>query len=285
MVAKRMVKNTIYPINHYMRLKFPLNGDSASADYATGIPLITQDEAIDLSATYTNPEHASFANVLGGNCATDSTVDSAFARFSFTLDKGTYEIDKIEELTIGVMPIFTSFGDELDKTDTVSTNTVKALLELTKEATDKQIYFIYTGTDITGAESGYDGLGANQAGLTTDDNLERVAFLPANYTAIKDMKKYSNEIGGLLKKIVPLGMIFRTVRRRRTTTIVFKKNVNSKVKRMNPYTFCGFIVWLPRESEFPQLCMNGDLTSIPHIIVNYESSYYEWNENAVHTKQ
>ncbi len=283
MVAKRVVGNTIHPINHQMALKFTMSADAASGSYATGIPLITQDEAVDLSATYTNSEHASFAKVNDANCATDSSVDRAFVMMKFTLDKGTTETDKVRELVIKVLPIFTSFGKELDEADTVSSHTVGSLCEMTKEATDKQAYFIYSGTDMP-AETGYNSLGTRQTGLTTDSKLESIAFLPANHQGLKDMKQYSREISGLLKKVQPF-TITKHVKFGHTQTIIFKKNIDGKVKHMNPYTFCGFIIRLPREDEYPQLVMDGDLTAIPHVIVNYEHAYYEWNENAIHTKQ
>ncbi len=282
-VAQRLVKRRIYPRHHIQRLKFYLDA-GLSTKNSVAIPIICSDEGLgDPNLFKANPEHASFIQYKGANCYPDSTISSIFFRCECTLLKATYETSKVHRLKIGCIPIYSSFGDELDKTDNLSSNTVKGLLELTKESTDKQVSPIFVSGLKTSGNAGYLEMGTDQVGLTTNTLMEYIAFLPANLEGIRDMKKFSMEIGGLLKKIVPQ-VIYKFMTRDRAAFFNLRRSVNPKVKAMNQYTYCGLIIWLPQEDEFQQTVGHADLASADHVVINLEYSYLEYNENFDMTK-
>ncbi len=113
-----------------------------------------------------NPEHASFVKVAMPNCYPESTVDKTFIELRMTLTKGALETDKMHALRFAFMPVFTTF-DDIAALDEISTLDIGEILELQREATDRQSYPLFNAIDMpAGVVGTTTSLHANVPGLT-----------------------------------------------------------------------------------------------------------------------
>ncbi len=56
-----------------------------------------------------------------------------------------------------------------------------------------------------------------------------------------------------------------------------KIRMRRKVKRMNPYTFMGCLIGVPKVGDVRQFPIAADTTDVNHVDVTVRSKYYEWN--------
>ncbi len=212
-----------------------LLSEDAAGD-TTIIPLIMNDDAKgDPMSFNANPEHASFAETDEPNCFPDSEIRN----FKLTIDVQTYkafnETDKQSTYDFEYALISCAFPEDLDSLDEKSGLTLKEIIELQKETTDRQCYPLWSGADINVPSL----LSANVPGLTTTQAIEAVAW---DGQIVKDQQRYG-KVKGLLKKVLPMGIrrvIVNTKRAQgKRITIRF---VPSNAKFINPYTFLGIML-------------------------------------------
>lgn len=270
MTLYRLQRVKRYPNVHVQELKFQLSAN-VSGKQGTIIPIINQDEGLgDPNSKYTNPASSSFAETNMPNCYPDSRVNFARANLEFSLDKACYETDKIEVVKALVVPIYTSFLENLTAKDEKSTDEVEDILELQHETDDRQTYPLWNGTKLSGTSLDT-GTGTGQ-GLTTNGNIEGVEF---DVDKLYDALQYYTNSGKVRKSIGKIRWI--NISRRRNFRMSFR--IKSKTKAINPYTFFGVLVWIPDENEVNQLFVTGDTTAINHVIVKCATRFNEWNEN------
>ncbi len=136
-----------------------------------------------------------------------------------------------------------AFPEDLDAKDEKSGLTVKAILELQSETTDRQCYPLYTGDNLLSGST----LHAEVPGLTAGQTIEAVNW---ETDVVLDQMRYGR-VKGLLKKLLPIG-----IRRKR---VQFKDKVGgharisfnfvpSNSKFINPYTFLGLMIKVPQVS-------------------------------------
>lgn len=273
MVARQLIKKTIYPRPHTNKIKFQM-GIIATNTQTTNLPIIMGDEGLGDPASYTaHPEHASFAEYQGVNCYPESRVSKVFAQLRLGLAKPARETDKIKFLRMLIVPYFLSFKEDYTAIDELSSTEIQDVLEMQFETTDRQGYPLYNG-----ASMGGDALemGAGAMGLTTDTTLEGVTF---DSDLMFDAMQYMT-IANKLKACCRAFWVTVTDRNYLTLRI----NLNSKLKRINPYTSGGVIIHLPTETSPEQLSHSADTTNVNHIDVNFIYRYLEWNENFDMTK-
>ncbi len=132
----------------------------------TIIPLIIHDEAQGDPALYNaHPEHASFAEYLGPNCYPDSVINTVFVELTYALTKAAIETDKVPAVKLVYMPIFTTF-DDITVNDEVSGLDIGEILELQREATDRQSYPLYNTVKMKAGVVASTILHADVPGLT-----------------------------------------------------------------------------------------------------------------------
>ncbi len=129
----------------------------------TILPLIMNDDAQgDPMSFNTNPEHASFAETDMPNCYPDSEIK----KFKLTIDihamKQLHTVDNVQSLYLEYALIACAFPEDLDAIDELSGLSLKEILELEKETTDRQCYPLWNAVDM-GVPS---VLNANVPGLT-----------------------------------------------------------------------------------------------------------------------
>lgn len=241
---------------------------------STILPLAMYDEGLGApSGKTTNPDHASFSIDQRPNCYVESRINKIKCKVTFSLTKGAVETDKVVALRFAYMPIHTAFKENLDIVDEATSLTIKEILELQSEDTDRQCYPLWNGTKMVEKFSGSATLNAAVPGLTTNQIIEAVDFNEVgHYRAMQYYtfaKKYMNLQSGL--KWITLTKTRPTF----TTNIYIKPNV----KRMNKYGFFGLLVHVPQVGTDYQIPIAGDTTAIDHIACDVQCNYNEWNEN------
>ena len=267
----RKIVGKSYPRPHSNQLKFELSLHDSGKNDAM-IPLLMYDEGLGDPANYNaHPEHASFAEYQGVNCYPESRVNNMFVHISASMMKHCWDTDKVEEVVIGAMPIYTAFKEKLDAKDEVSTATVKSVLGLQYETTDRQAYPLWGGTKLDGDIL---EVGTAMPGMTANTNMENVSFAFGTYL---DATQYLT-IGPQMRALTGGGRFkWRRVKRRNAATWTFRRRVKGRVKRLNEYTFCGVLIYLPQSNEHMQLCQDSDTSTGNHIQINSRYFYNEWN--------
>ncbi len=159
-------KQKWYPRLHDFGIQFGLGLEPAVVNGDTIIPLVIHDEAQGNPALYNaHPEHASFAEYLGPNCYTDSVINTVFVEITYALTKGALETDKVPAVNCLYMPIFTTF-DDITVNDEVSGLDIGEMLELQREATDRQSYPLYNAVKMKAGVGAATTLHADVPGLT-----------------------------------------------------------------------------------------------------------------------
>ncbi len=213
--------------------------NSISTRSSTIIPIIMNDDAQGDPMNFkAHPEHASWSEVPYPNCFPDSEIRRMKITFEIIIPKAVSAISSVVRVDYAL--ISCAFPEDLDALDEKSGLTLKEVLEIQKESTDRQVYPLWSAVDMNNASS----LHSNVPGLTTNQTLEGVNF---SQEQLYDQKRYG-KIRGLIKKCMPIGyrrMYIRTnsvAGTRKKITINFTP---SNAKYINPYTFLGLLVNLP----------------------------------------
>lgn len=274
----RLSKVKQFPQPHDISLAWFQSLEDASSRTGTIIPIAFHDEAKLPSAVYTNPEHASFAETDNANCSADSRVNSIQATLRISMTAPARTTDNLQAARIGFTIIHCAFKEDLTAIDELTSVETQDVLELTSEATDRQTYPVYSGTDYTAKYGTSSTMGADQPGLTTDTKLESVVFDPDLYY---DALNYYT-ISGKLRKI-QTGLRWITLTHNNTTRLL-KFRIKRNTKRMNPYTFLGLLIYVPQVSTKYQLPAASETTAINHFNMDFRARYLEWNDNFNHER-
>ncbi len=267
-------KITMYPRPHDLFHTWFMGLETGVANQETIYPIVMNDEGLGAPDSYTaNPENAAFVVSGGPNCFVESRVNNIVCEIIISLTKAAIETDKLPAVRMSYMPIFTAFLENLVAIDELSSLEVQDVLELTSESTDRQAYPLYNDIKMVERGSGTATLDAAMPGLTASQVLEGVAFSSAIYY---DAIHYYT-IAGKLKKSQG-GLRWFTLTQQNPVKRI-RIRFSSKAKRMNPYTFFGVLLNLPKAGDGNQLPIATDTTNVQQISVMMRCRYNEWNEN------
>lgn len=230
-----------YDAVHEHKASFTLFPSESGGTRATSIPIVMNDDALgDPMSFMAHPEHASWAEVGQANCYPDSSIHGLKIVIDIIAD--TITTGDVSSLTFRYGLITNAFAEDLDALDEKSGLTVKEILELQKETTDRQCYPLWTGTKLTDGSI----LPTPVPGLTAGQVIESVAFTNETLT---DQLKYGR-VRGLLRKMLPIGIrnkkfkwMFNKSQHMRITI----KFLPSSVKFINPYTGLFLLIDMPQK--------------------------------------
>ncbi len=246
---------------------------------ATIFPIIMNDDAKGDPMNFkAHPEHASWAEVAEPNCFPDSEIRNMKIICDIIVQKSIAAATSMVKLDYAL--ISCAFPEDLDALDEKSGLTMKEVLELQKETTDRQAYPLWNGTDLVSSSL----LGTNVPGLTATQLIEGINF---DSEVLRDQLRYG-KIKGLLKKCLPIG--FRTSFIKGRSVAGYSKRIKfnftpSNAKFINPYTFLGLLVSCPTvvasnliDTTKDQLITPGDITDDTEAIhINFHVQYDERN--------
>jgi len=222
---------------HEMNESFSVGAEQTLNRHGTIIPLIMNDDALGDPMSYnTHPEHASFTEEEMPNCYPDSEIRNFKLTFTVQMLKALYVTSVLHNIQFQYALIACAFPEDLDAIDEISGLSLKAILELQKETTDRQCYPLWGGQKLSNASL----INANVPGLTAGQTIEEVAWQPE---IIKDQMRYG-KLKGLLRKSLPFGIRTSMI----TTAGSYMKRITiraipSNTKFINPYTFLGLMFW------------------------------------------
>ncbi len=263
-----------YPLPHNWGFECELNADAASQN-CTYIPLILHDEGMTgVESVNVNPKHGSFAESSTPYCYPDSIIPKMMYRMQVSLTKGAIETDKMRSCVFNYMPVYTAFVNRLDAADDKTGTKVETILDLEYETVGKSCYPIWTTTKLDMSYTvGIHGSATTALmGMTTSPTLENIAFLPETF--FDALQYYTNS--SMLKKVVGPWKT-ATVTRDRPFKYYSNNFTHPNVKRINPYTFCGMLIYTPNGGDFAQNFEAADVTDISHLLVKGHVRYDEWN--------
>lgn len=279
MVTKKMMKTTWYPRPHDQEINFGFACESGAANQATIVPLVMYDEGLGVISDYeSNPENANFVETDSPNVYPDSRINSVNSTVTLTLSKAAYETDKLIALQYAVMPIYLNFKEDQTPNDELSGLDIGEILEMQMESTDRQSYPLWNNVDMVTGITASTLLPASVPGLTTNQNLEAVAFSIDDY--YDALHYYTN--GNKLRSVVG-GLRWGMLSRNRPVKR-FTVRGNPAVKRANEYMFCGILIYVPESGNPRQSFGLGDTTNVTHMHAHIHTRYNEWNENFNHKK-
>ncbi len=268
---RRMTKMETYANPHVLLHSMFFELDNAAID-TTIYPLMNYDEGRGApSALETNPQNASFVVDTSPNCFINSRVDKITSSLKFSLTSKAID-DNIPAIQVSFMLIKMAFKEGYIAIDELTSEEVQDVLELQTESTDRQGFPLYNGTKIVEKFSGSATLHANVDGLTTTQVIEGVTFSESTFYNALHYKTTS----GMLKSSTR-GLKWLTLTPNRPVAKV-TLHIDSKVKRMNEYTFYGLLINVPIASSQYQIPVTADITAATNYVsVDVNCRYNEWN--------
>lgn len=267
-----LIKKTIYPRVHNNSQQFSLIPATA-AQNSTGVPLIRNDDALgDPKSLPTNPEHASFAETNSSGCYPDSRINKIFAQIQFNMSTETVATDALTNIKVVVIPVFMAFKEDYTAIDEKSQLEIQDVLHLQTEATDRQGGFLWVATNLTNGDDLT--LPTDEPFMDTNTVYENVEW---QLEPIYDMLHYQTngpKLSAVMGKIRHI-----TLSTKHPTTYRLSVNVNPKVKRINPYTFCGILVKVPEDGTIHQNWQATEFTVASYVRCVSQYRYNEWNDD------
>ncbi len=252
---------------------------TAALTHSTIFPIVMNDDAMgDPMDFKAHPEHASWSEVAYPNCFPDSEIRNMKIRMLIIMPEAL--ANKTSRIKLQYALISCAFPEDLDALDEKSGLTVKEILEIQKETTDRQTYPLWTSVDMPNGST----LHANIPGLTTDQKIEGVDF---NSEIFRDQMRYG-KVRGLLKKCTPIGLRDLYITNHTANAVSKTIRINftpSNAKFINPHTFLGLLVVFVQQNndsnlnaKYSQPNTNTDITSgaLP-VIVAVHVQYNERN--------
>ncbi len=267
-----LMKKRWFPRPHNMQHSWLDSIDAASL--YTLYPAIIHDEGLGSASAYeSNLEHASFVEAAEPNCYPDSRISNFFFQLEATLTKGAITTDALPAVKFCYMPIIMAFKEDYIAIDELSSIEVQDVYDLVTESTDRQGYPGWNTTNKVEKFANSALLAANVPGLTAGQVMEGTTFVPntfynsLQYLTIQGKMKATN-----------MGLRWITLTKNRPHVRI-RVRLNSKVKRMNPYTTCVILVGSPAAGTHDQIPIPADTSAISHIAFTATTRYLEWHQN------
>ncbi len=270
----KLMRTTWYPRPHDFENSYMHGIETGVDNQATIYPIMMYDEGLGAPDAYNaHPENSSFATAGEPNCFVESRVNTIKCNVHFSLTKACLETDKIHAVRCAFMPIFMAFKDNYTAIDEVANFEVQDSLEMQFETTDRQGYPLYNGVKMANSYTNSGLLPTNVPGLTATQIIEGVPFVTnAFYDSIHWLT-----ISGKVKGSVG-GLKWFTLTRSKPVKRI-KIFIKAKVKRMNPYTFCGLLTIVPKVDTPDQYAISGETTNVNHVKVDINTRFNEWNQD------
>ncbi len=268
-----LMRTKWYPQPHKMANTWLYELDNAAID-STIYPIIMQDEALGSpSILETNPTNASFAVSSAPNCYYGARVNNIYGNIKINLTSKAID-DNLPSVRFAVMVIALAFKNNYTVIDDLSSVETQDVLELQTEDTDKQGYPLWNGTDMLEAAAGSADLAATVPGLTTDQQIEGVAFSETTYY---DALSYLT-IAGKMKSLQS-GLKWYTLTPNKPF-INIPIHIKSSAKTINEFTFQGVLIHVPVVDSGDQNLSTLDITAATgYVRCNVNFRYYEWHQD------
>jgi len=248
---------------------------------STILPLVRSRDDLNVAdSVNVNPLHGAFGVETGPSCQEGSIVPHLNFRLSLSMSDYAINTDNLRSIRFLWFPFYISYKDNLTAINEEDAGTIETVLELANTLSGKFTKPLYTGTDLltlsnlpmnTVEETEVFG----NYGLTTDTKIESVAFDLQDFW---DTLMFGTNKGMLKSSLGPIrwGRVYRD----RPYSFASNNAMFPKVKRMNPYTFCGVMLHAEIAGLPGQDPWGADVTATNDALrFAYEVNFNEWNPN------
>ncbi len=278
MASKRLWEKRVwaYPLWHSFEFGFGLGMDDADTTRnATIVPYMFQDNAlIDLETVKVNPENDDYAVTGRPNCYAGSYIPKCVVTWEAWVTSSQPDALKFQYL-----PIHTATLQRLDAFDKKTGTDIEALLELTHETTDEQVYPLWNGAKLYEGHHVID-YHTNVPGLTTTQQPEGVDFDIEQYFDARRYytnKEMLDQVTGRMRTYQVPQIMQVGGNLSRATARFYETTVPSMCKYMLPYTSCMGLFNIEPSGSHGQPTIIGDTTSIEHLTVQGRVTFPEIN--------
>ncbi len=276
-----------HPLPHDFRYGASFDILDATKD-ATILTLIraSEDATVGIEAVEVNPRHASFAEETGPTCAMGSIVPKVSFTIRGSLSQAMLTDNEFAKVNLNMIPIYSSFLSSLDASDDKTTEDIELLLDLSHDVTAKRVEPQYGTVNLTNASlhpvnTVLETEGFADYGLATDLTLESVAWDENRF--YNALSFYTN--GSMLRHVTGRKRTW-TLSRDRPFLYHSMNFTNPTVKRMNPYTYCGVILWSSKVGNHSYgITTDFNAADLDTVSWNAEIRYDEWNIDFDQTAQ
>jgi len=295
MIPPRGFASELYPLRHRFEYAFGMN--IQDEDNNSGMMTIIRSTAsIDTAPKdiVVNPHHASYVKDPGTVVQKMSIIDKLTMSLQFNmtdacLDRretasGVFSGDGIQALKFLWRPFFWSFKEKLEATDDDTGTSVKTILGMTLDTTNKTCHPLTTNDfPIAGGSDLLQPMSTiNQAEVIGDLDMTTNTVMedhPWDEDLFQEaLMRYTNK--GALKACVGRTRHVTLSRRNPYKNFYIDKFVPKSVRRINQYTYMGIQVFLPLANDPSQpYSVNVITGSIAHLGVRMRCQYNEWNSD------
>ncbi len=263
-----------FPNPHKDNIQFGFGLETAVNNNYTIVPICMYDEGQgDPTALETNPENAAFVVDQSPMVYPDSSIEQIFIEFEIHLNKFFEKTDSLHSLKFCYMPITMAFLEDYTAIDDLTSEETQDVLEMQTESTDRQGSPLYNNVKMIAPVGGTaPTLHADVPGLTTNQNIEGVTFVPFDFYNALHYKTISGKL-----KTLQQGLRWRTITKQHP---IFRTRIrlNKTVKRANEYMFGGLLVGVPPINDVRQYHIGSETSNITHAHCNVKYRYNEWNQ-------
>lgn len=266
-----------YPLPHNFRSSFGLGATSAVKG-GTTIPILRNTEnSIGIEGVTVNPANSGFAEETGMSCFPGSIVPRINFNFSAFIPEAAIATG-VRHLVVKWMPIYFAFIDSLEAENHLALESVEDILEFVSADAPKAVTPIYATKLFSPGNMPLNTITETEAfgdwGLSVDATYEGIAF---DEELFWDAKQFFSNASMLSMAHGPIRSAL--VKQDRPLSFSSNNRTFPRVKRINPFTYCGIHMWLPQADTAGQTLLDSEITDIEHLHVNYRCRFDEWNPN------
>ncbi len=291
-----------WPLRHRIVYAYAVTHGLENAN-TVFMPIVRASKATTATSPLTNPDtiqvnphNANYEEDSGPLCGQMSIIDrmTISLKFNMTQDCNpktwtsgnsntapAFTGDGLKTIRGLWRPIFGAFAEKLDAADDDTTNTVAAILGLTKDATNEDVVAVTTNKLSGGSVSDLNHP------LSTVNGVE--AITDYNYTtntAMEDHVFDEDLLHSMLRRGTNKGALrsclgrtrhFTLTTNRPSVSFYIDKFVPRAIRRIVPFGFFGIQIHFPFVLDVEQAYISRALTGVRHVGVKMTVNYHEWN--------
>ncbi len=294
-----------FPLRHKLQYGYTLSMGDDTFNTAF-MPIVRSAKNIAAGALtlpntiQTNPHNANYEEDVGPLCNQMSIIDRLTISLKFNLTKAcesshivspgtasanfdgaSYSGDDIQALTFLWRPIFNVFPEKMDAADDDTTNTVAAILGMTKDNTNEDVVAVTT-TDLPGAgpaELTHPMSTVNGVEVFGDYNMGTNTIMEEHVfdedLLQRGLRRFTNK--GALRSCLGRTRHVTLTRARPFANFYIDKFVPRAIRRIQPFAMFGIQVHMPEDSHVSQYFLTSNASTSGHLGVKMIAQFHEWN--------
>ncbi len=285
-------ENEKYPLRH--RLAYSAGLSLGSDNFNTvffPIVMSSLDMDVNVGTIKVNPHNTGYSEDNGPLCRQMSIIDRMRISLTFTMTStcenlretaaAAFTGDTVPALSFLWRPIFNVYPEKMDAADDDTTDTVAAILGMTKDATNEDIVAVTTTklpvagpSELTQPISTVNAVQVfGDFNMTTNLGMEDHVF--SEDLLQTALRRYTNK--GALRSCLGRTRHVTLSRNRPFKKFYIDKFVPRAIRRVQPYGLFGIQVHMPMNTDVKQHFLSQAPSNFAHLGISCLVNYHEWN--------